>query len=522
MKHPLRKPQTILLALLLLPAIGVVSQSRAEAPARIAAQRDEIRATASQPIPAEAPARAERTVAPTDSLSAAVCRPSYEAGYRRGYEDGYRDGTAGRRTCGTKRTAAPGRRVQSKEAIPSGRRVQSDRTAAPDGSAGHRTPDTSAPDASAGRIVHRLGAEFRPAYIFPTNPFVQGANRSGRPIDLALSGHLRYGWQYRPGSRLDRLFGGVYQGVGLGYFDFGTPDELGSPVAVYLFQGAHIAQLGPRLSLDYEWNLGLSFGWKPYDAQRNPDNRMMGSKVNAYIGIDCFLRWNVLRDVDITAGVTLNHFSNGNTKYPNAGLNTIGLKTGIVCLFGRTETESAPQRLRIPFPRHVSYDLTLFGSWRRKGIAVSDRQIASPESYAVAGFNFAAMYNFGYKFRAGLSLDGVYDRSANITLRDQLVPIDGSPELVTDNPGFARQAALGLSARGEFVMPYFSVGLGLGVNVLHRGGDMKGFYQMLTLKIAATRSSYVHIGYSLRNFHQPNFLMLGVGYRFNNRYPRLR
>ena len=370
--------------------------------------------------------------------------------------------------------------------------------------------------------MHRLGAEFRPAYIFPTNSFVQGANRSGRPIDLALSGHLRYGWQYRPGSRLDRLFGGVYQGVGLAYFDFGTPDELGNPVALYLYQGARIARLGRRLSLDYEWNLGLSFGWKPYDAQRNPDNRMMGSKINAYIGIDCFLRWHVLRDVDITAGVALNHFSNGNTKYPNAGLNSIGLKTGIVCLFGRTEAENAPQRLRIPFPRHMSYDLTLFGSWRRKGIAVDDRQIASPEAYAVAGFNFAAMYNFGYKFRAGLSLDGVYDRSANITLRDQIVPIDGSPELITDNPGFARQAALGLSARGEFVMPYFSVGLGLGVNVLHRGGDMKGFYQMLTLKIAATRSSYVHIGYSLRNFHQPNFLMLGIGYRFNNRYPRLR
>ena len=42
------------------------------------------------------------------------------------------------------------------------------------------------------------------------------------------------------------------------------------------------------------------------------------------------------------------------------------------------------------------------------------------------------------------------------------------------------------------------------------------------LKVAVSRSSYVHIGYSLRDFHMPNFLMLGVGYRFNNKYPRLR
>ena len=28
--------------------------------------------------------------------------------------------------------------------------------------------------------------------------------------------------------------------------------------------------------------------------------------------------------------------------------------------------------------------------------------------------------------------------------------------------------------------------------------------------------------YSLRDFRMPNFLMLGVGYRYNNKYPRHR
>ena len=56
------------------------------------------------------------------------------------------------------------------------------------------------------------------------------------------------------------------------------------------------------------------------------------------------------------------------------------------------------------------------------------------------------------------------------------------------------------------------------------GGDASAVAPllMLTLKVAVTRSSYVHIGYSLRDFHMPNFLMLGVGYRFNNKYPRHR
>ena len=66
------------------------------------------------------------------------------------------------------------------------------------------------------------------------------------------------------------------------------------------------------------------------------------------------------------------------------------------------------------------------------------------------------------------------------------------------------------------------VGIGIGANVLHQGGDLAAVYQLVSLKIAATRSTYLHIGYSLQNFRDPNFLMLGIGYRFNNRTPRLR
>ena len=383
-------------------------------------------------------------------------------------------------------------------------------------------PAFQQPERTAPRFLHRLDAEYRPEYIFPTNDFLRGANRSGLPIDLAQSGHFRYSFQFRPGSIPDRIYGGAYQGLGVAYYDFQRPDQLGSPVVLYLFQGARIARLSPRLSFDYEWNFGLSFGWKPYDAETNPDNRMMGSKINAYLNVDFLFRWRIMREVDLTAGVVLTHFSNGNTKYPNAGLNSIGARAGLTYNFGRTEHEMARRGLHPPFPRHMSYDVVLFGSWRRRGIEIGDQQYAAPDAYTVVGLNFAPMYNFGYKFRAGLSLDGVYDGSANVIPNDGPHEIGSSSEIETVDPGFDRQIALGVSARAEFVMPYFNIGIGLGVNVLHKGGDLRSFYQILALKVAVTHNSFVHIGYSLRDFHMPNFLMLGVGYRFNNKYPRHR
>ena len=39
---------------------------------------------------------------------------------------------------------------------------------------------------------------------------------------------------------------------------------MGSPAAVYVFQGAQIAKIGRKVSLDYEWNFGVSAGWHPY------------------------------------------------------------------------------------------------------------------------------------------------------------------------------------------------------------------------------------------------------------------
>lgn len=68
----------------------------------------------------------------------------------------------------------------------------------------------------------------------------------------------------------------------LGFYNFGESRQLGNPVAFYLFQGL-VSLVWSWLSLHYEWNFGLSAGWKPYDSYYNSYNTMIGSKVNAYI-----------------------------------------------------------------------------------------------------------------------------------------------------------------------------------------------------------------------------------------------
>lgn len=380
------------------------------------------------------------------------------------------------------------------------------------------------------RFIHQLGIEARPQYVFPTNPFLQGENERWKPIQSSFAAHLKYSFKFRPNTCADRIYGGAYQGFGLAVSTFGDRKQLGDPVTFYVFQGARIARFNPRLSLNYEWNFGLSAGWKPYDNDYNSYNGAVGSRVNAYLNAGIYLNWSLSRYFDFIIGGDFTHFSNGNTKFPNAGVNTTGAKIGLVYNFNREEsdlTKSLVKPYILRFPSHISYDLVLFGSWRRKGVYVeSGKQIASPGSYPVAGFNFAPMYNLNYKLRFGVSLDGVYDGSANVYTEDRIVEYDYDGGSGTSGrrflvPGIQHQLALGLSGRAEYVMPFFTINVGLGTNVLGRG-DLRGLYQVFALKIDVTRSSFLHIGYNLQNFQTPNYLMLGLGFRFNNKYPKVR
>ena len=373
--------------------------------------------------------------------------------------------------------------------------------------------------------IYQLGIEGRPGYLFRINDFLKGENNTGKPIKHLYSTHLKYSFQFQHNSYVNKIYRNVYQGVGITHYSISNSSEIGSPIALYLFQGATLAKLMPHLTLNYEWNFGLSAGWKPYHKENNPNNRIMGSKLNAYINTNFYLKQRLSSQFDLIAGATLTHFSNGNTQFPNAGLNAIDAKIGLIYNMNGDEKKLANNLATIPlqikkFPKHISTDVVLFGSWRRKGIMFNGSALASPDTYHVMGFNVNPMYNMNYNLRFGFSLDGVYDSSANVYTEDYIVSMDGKdPGYTFYKPRLKKQLAIGASVRAEYAMPYFTVGFGLGTNVIHGGGDLKGLYQVLALKIEVTRNSFIHIGYNLQDFKEPNYLMLGLGYRFGNKYP---
>lgn len=367
--------------------------------------------------------------------------------------------------------------------------------------------------------LHHIGADLRSGWIVPNKSFFKGNNQKEQKLDKTVSAYVKYAFNYAPNSVQGRMFPNTYQGIGVGYHNFFDNEEIGNPVSVYVLQGSRIANLSNTLSLDYEWNFGASFGWKKYDEETNVYNTVVGSKVNAYINLGIMLNWRFAHDWSLSAGVDVSHFSNGNTSSPNAGVNTIGARVGVMHTFSAKnalQTENLLPRLNIK--PHFSYDLVLYGAVRKRGIITEDEKFMVPSSFAVAGLNFSPMYNFGNIFCAGASLDIQYDESANI--KYHVASPDGTTsgeDTKFYRPPFRESFAAGVSLRAEVVMPIFSVNIGIGHNVVYKGSDNGGFYQIVALKAYMCKNVYLHIGYRLIDFHDPSNLMLGIGYRFHNK-----
>lgn len=376
-------------------------------------------------------------------------------------------------------------------------------------------------DTKRNRVEHIIGLDIRPSYIFPTNEFFKGINNTGKRINSTFAGHLKYGFKFSPDSELGRSYPYAIQGIGIGYNTFFNSEEIGNPLTVYVFQTSRIATVSPELSFDYEWNFGASFGWKKFDEENNPYNRVVGSKINAYINLGFLLNWQITADTNLKAGIGVTHYSNGNTSYPNSGVNTIGASIGITRSFGSEKNGNETLgKLSTPvFDRYISYDLIVYGATRKRGVFPENHDpLLAPGSFGIIGLNFNPLYNISRYFRIGLSLDMQYDESANIGQHIANDEIPSTPDnLKFFRPSFKEQFSMGISVRAEIVMPIFSINLGIGKNFICKGPDTNSFYQTFVLKTNITKNIFLHTGYQLYRFKDPNNLMLGIGYRFNAR-----
>lgn len=335
-------------------------------------------------------------------------------------------------------------------------------------------------------------------------------------VNTAVPLNLRYGFSFTDPETPHYLPGG-YQGLAVGVLNFGclqsqgyskASRNIGYPVLAYIFQGGPFHHFKSGLSLNYEWNFGAAFGWKPYSEANKYFNLTVGSQVNAYLNLGLTLNWQLNPHTGLFCGVAVSHFSNGNTSFPNPGVNSFGLRVGMVYTLNPPEKGFAPALPDTIRRKKMEYDISAWGATRKRVYRGGEKPVLLPGHFACAGISFAPMVRLNTWWRVGGSLDLQWDRSSD--MKRNHISGETTEDIKFTTPNFWRQVTVGISAHGELRMPIFGLNVGCGYNLV-APWENRGFYQNITLKTYLGENFFINVGYQLRNFYQQSSLMLGAG-----------
>lgn len=361
-------------------------------------------------------------------------------------------------------------------------------------------------------LEHRIGIDIRPAITTRHHEFFRGENASETPFSFSNSRHLQYSFRFPSGSRLREFCPTAYQGIGVASYTFDGHCEIGHPSALYILQGAQIARFRNDLTLDYEWNFGVTTGWKT-------DNLAVSTRMNAFINTALLLKWHPVPEWIFSVGADYSHFSNGDTTLPNVGVNTFGVRLSAVYSIEGMETDISPERRTHDVydqSKRISLDVVMCGAWNSEVLTYMDKEYILDGKFGVIALHLNPLYRITDKVYAGPSVDIQYNEGIN--LADHVAGVNPiTDEIRFYRPPLSEQLAAGLSLRGELKMPIFSINIGIGHHLRYNGKEIGGIYNVFALKTFITENLFLHTGLKINYTDSSNNLLLGLGWRIKDR-----
>lgn len=354
--------------------------------------------------------------------------------------------------------------------------------------------------------------------VFPSAPMVRG-DRTIWPFG-AYS--IRFGWEAALHSREAAVYGKPYWGAGVEYFDFHRPTDIGRPWSLYLLQGGRIVEFTPRLGLNYEWNLGVSFNWRPYDPFTNPENVLIGSSNNVHFGGQAYLNWRPVEAMQLNLGVAVTHFSSGSTRQPNKGLNVMTTNLGMTYSFGvankeeREEPFAWTERRRLQ--KKIQHDLLFVISGRRV-LLTEERGVGLPTPYSAQKYR---IYNLSYhllfhpheRFRWGPGANLLYDEAAGVKVWSE--SLNGSWCERQRLEPLSNRLSAGFFVQGEFdFTSVYSAFLRVGYNLYRGASEDSRLYQVLGVKVYCGPRIFGVFGVQATHFNRSQFFHWGMGCSWN-------
>lgn len=244
-------------------------------------------------------------------------------------------------------------------------------------------------------------------------------------------------------------------GISLGYTDFGNTDKVGRAYSVMPFMEFSILKSVFSHNLKLNIGIGGSYMDTQYNAEINPFNKAITTKVNWSFRSFIYYQFINGENTDWRLGLGYLHHSNGHTSLPNQGLNS--LATSISARFSTVK-----ETVDFEKPKFSAKSQTYFSSRIGLGQNVLSEKFNTKKEvysfYASAG----KIINNTFKFGGGFYYR-YYEHYYDYIKNNEVLVEEQYPHF-RDNPyGYATN--FGLFATSELLMDHFGFEFDLGLNI---------------------------------------------------------
>ncbi len=300
----------------------------------------------------------------------------------------------------------------------------------------------------------------------------------------------------------ERTFAYPLIGITCWYSGLGNSPSLGHAFALMPFINFPLYR-HKNFFFGFRFAIGAGYLTKRFDRIENYKNTAIGTHLNAAINLMFEARYRINTWLTASAGVSLQHFSNGSLKMPNYGLNTPMVNVGFAYWPMKQNRQIGDRKYPPTEPysaiiqRHIEFNI---------GGAIGYKNMES-----VLGQNFLVMhiyentfYRISRKGKVGIGLDLSYDPS-----HVKILELQG--DTIINNMKILRP---GINAAYQLVMSKLGFIFNIGY---YLGGAEKSngpLYQKISLQYNFSKNFFANVMLKV-HFGRADYIGWGLGYKFN-------
>ncbi|MDX1828375.1 MAG: acyloxyacyl hydrolase [Lutibacter sp.] len=350
---------------------------------------------------------------------------------------------------------------------------------------------------------------YQNGYVFATNDFIKGINGENNRINAFQAFTLKFSKQTTGINKWEQLFKYPSYGVGIYLADFHNPEEIGTPIALYGFFNAPFKRWS-KLTFNYELGFGATFNWKSFNPITNQYNIAIGAGQSFFIDAGLNLEYRLNKKMDIAAGFSFTHFSNGALKKPNKGINNLGPKISF-----KYNLKDRPFFIKNNLSSYIGekeWLISAFGGI--KNVIFDNANIDIIEKYE--GLNFpvfgvSTVFNkqVSYKSKFGIGMSFSYNGTLDAQVaieNNQLEPVESA---------FSNKIQISIFPSYELIINKVSLIVQPAFYLFRKKIKNKTpvFYQKIGIKYHFSNNLFAGITLRDYSFHVSDFIEWNIGYR---------